>query len=205
MKALDLLGQRFGRLLVIGKGPTNRFNHSTWKCLCDCGMESVTETQKLRSGHSQSCGCAFREKIGKVQFRHGACVGELTPEYRSWSAMIDRCENSRSADFADYGGRGIRVCDRWRQDFAAFRADMGPRPKGSSIDRLDNDRGYEPENCAWRTPRQQARNKRNTLRVTLPDGSLVVLSEYAELHGVDYHCMYARHIRGQPLLKDPQS
>lgn len=201
MKALDLTGQRFGRLVAKSRGPANKFKHSTWHCVCDCGTETVTETQKLRSGHSQSCGCAFRETIGKVQLRHGACVGGLTAEYNAWSSAVDRCENPNAECFPNYGGRGIRMSPEWRTDFANFLADMGKRPKGTTLDRIDVNGHYERGNCRWATPAVQARNKRNNIYVALEDGTKVILKDFARMHGVDYHCMYARHVRGQPLLK----
>lgn len=200
MKKLDLAGKRFGRLVAISAAPANKFNHSTWLCECDCGNRTVTETQKLRSGHSQSCGCAFRETIGKTQLRHGQCVNGTTPTYQAWSTAIDRCENPKNRKYADYGGRGIKMCTKWRKDFAAFRKDMGDRPSGRTLDRINNDGNYEPGNCRWATPSEQKMNRRNTIRVTV-NGKATTLLQLAIDTGIAYHCLYARHSRGRPLLR----
>jgi hypothetical protein len=161
MKVIDMLGQRFGRLLVVARAEKNLRGGARWRCLCDCGKTTVLLRQRLRTGHTQSCGCYQREQLGKRSRVHGR-QGSLT--WRSWQNMITRCYNPNVAKFKYYGGRGITVCDRWRESlgFVRFLADMGERPSfAHSIDRFPNiDGNYEPTNCRWATRSQQSKNRR---------------------------------------------
>lgn len=135
--------------------------------LCECGVEKEINRSNVKSGKVKSCGCYLREHAranmenNKAAFTGArASHGEFgSPTHRSWAAMIQRCTNKRRANFEYYGGRGISVCDRWR-DFAAFLADMGPRPDGTSLDRIDNSGNYEPGNCRWVTHKEQCNNRR---------------------------------------------
>jgi hypothetical protein len=151
---LRLRGRRFGRLTVV------RFSHSDlstrWICRCDCGTIIVASANHLIPGQVKSCGCLYRDTRVGSPIRHGMSG---TSEHRIWKTMRQRCENPRSSRFKDYGGRGIRVCARWRK-FENFFADMGRRPPGRSIDRIDNDGNYEPKNCRWATAMQQRHNRR---------------------------------------------
>lgn len=174
--ALELTGQRFGRLRVVERAE-NRGHHVRWRCICDCGAESIVGVDQLRSGDTQSCGCLHREvssRIGKRYIshataslvKHGATRnGRVTPEYSSWAGMVARCENPRHIGFERYGARGISVCPRWRGSFEAFLEDMGSRPVGCSIDRIDNDSNYEPGNCRWATHKEQRANQRRAMAV----------------------------------------
>src|SRR5688572_14590197 len=120
-----MIGQRFGRRVVVARAE----GRDRWNVRCDCGSEGVTRGAHLRAGKSTSCGCLKVERTREARTTHGATTnGTKTPEYEIWSSMIKRCENPRHQAFADYGGRGITVCDRWRQSFSAFLEDMGPRP-----------------------------------------------------------------------------
>lgn len=193
--ALNLLGERFGRLVVVERGPLNRHRKATWRCQCDCGRETVSVAGNLRSGRSTSCGCRTKERTSEVSSTHGMSA---TREYRIWSGMIDRCRRRRRKDFAHYGGRGIRVCERWQNSFEAFFADMGPRPSPAhSIDRIENEGDYEPDNCRWATKREQLNNTRRSRFVAFR-GERMSVADAARAAGAvaPAHCCAHRLDRG---------
>lgn len=181
----DLTGQRFGMFTVIefaGTQPRKpNGSYSIWKVRCDCSSEKVVRASSLLRGISTSCGCRRAETNAARFRRHG---GSGTPLFRIWKNMISRCTNPRRDSFPLYGGRGIMVCDRWREDFAAFHQDMGGTYKpGLTLDRIDNDGPYSPNNCRWATRHEQARNKRNNRPIDTPIGRML-LCEAAERSGL---------------------
>lgn len=160
---ISLIAQRFGRLTVIE--PSQRRNHRTmWRCQCDCGSTCVVWSISLRKGATKSCGCLRAEVTRKRVTTHGA---SKSPEFQAWAEILKRCLNVNSKAFPHYGGRGVNICQRWRNSFENFLADMGRRPAGRcglrplySIDRINNDGNYEPSNCRWATVSEQNKNRR---------------------------------------------
>lgn len=155
-----MIGKRFGRLTVIREIEKARCGHKRYLCQCDCGNLSQPLGIGLRSGNTKSCGCLQREVAATSNTKHGNSTRSVrSTEHRIWTSMRKRCQNKNDESFPRYGGRGIRVCERW-QKFEDFLADMGRRPPGTSLDRIDNNGNYEPKNCRWAPLTVQARNQR---------------------------------------------
>lgn len=161
MKIVDITGQRFGRLIVIAKTDKRASGCVMWKCVCNCGNITEVRSDKLKSEHTQSCGCLQRERVIEASTTHGhRSGGKFSPTYVSWVGMKQRCNDSKKDNYKYYGGRGIIICDEWQTSFVDFLNDMGERPVGKTIDRIDPNGNYERSNCRWATMSQQYMNKR---------------------------------------------
>jgi len=160
---------------------TKRSDEVMWVCACDCGNTCSVRSKALRNGVTRSCGCLHKELLSRSRKTHGMSETKLC---QVWSGIKKRCINPRQKAYADYGGRGIRVCDRWIDSFDNFLLDMGLPPGDKhTIDRIDNDGDYEPSNCRWATRSEQARNKRNSIRITLY-GKTLSISDWADETGL---------------------
>ncbi len=194
----DLTGLPFERLHVLGfadnDGPKDA--RRRWRCECACGGYVIAQGKLLLNGQRRSCGCIRAEhaRAANIKRRHG---GVDSPEYETWKSMLTRCTNPNSDAWENYGGRGIKVCNRWLNSFPDFLTDMGPRPSlDYSIDRFpDNDGNYEPGNCRWATVKEQGRNRRTNLNLTV-EGETRCLKEWAEISGVNRTTISARLRRG---------
>ena len=162
-KLVNLIGNRYGRLVILERDQSKPLasggRRVYWICECECGSVISRTGHDLKDGSIKSCGCLNREQAASVKYSHGK---HNSPTYYSWQAMKSRCENPRNWKYNQYGGRGIKVCDRWRNSFINFMQDMGERPSGYTLDRIDPNGNYEHNNCRWATPKQQANNKRNS-------------------------------------------
>ena len=186
-------GERHGRLTVIQEAkprirPCGRKRRMV-TCTCDCGTTRVVRLSHLRSGSSTSCGCTRDETF--TGFKHGYCS---TPTYSSWHEMLRRCREPQNKNYVNYGGRGIAVCARWVK-FENFLEDMGERPDGRTLDRLDNNGNYEPDNCRWATWPEQQRNKRTSVLLTY-QGVTQCLSDWADSIGMSVDALRRRIHRG---------
>lgn len=172
----DHTGQKYGKLTCV-----SYLGKSRWLCKCDCGGESTVRSADLTTGNTKSCGCNHEH--------HGLTH---TPEFRVWVGILRRCYDLRSEDFKNYGERGILVCDRWRYSFSNFYADMGQRPTPQhSIDRIDNNLGYSPENCQWSTRKEQGRNRRVNHFIT-HNGETLCLQDWANRIGIGHTSLLQR-------------
>ena len=181
----DLQGQRFGRLVVKRFLYTRGHEATYWLCVCDCGTEKAVRAGNLRSGNTKSCGCR------QGTYRHDKYRSKV---YLAWGGMLQRCENPKDPSYRNYGGRGITVCEQWH-DFVVFYADMGDPPTGLSLDRIDNDGNYEPENCRWASLSEQQRNCRHNHLVTF-QGKTQCLAAWAQEVSINQSTIQRRLHRG---------
>lgn len=158
--ALNLVGEKYGRLTVLSKHGKNKRGEISWLCRCDCGTVKPIIAGHLRKGNTKSCGCYHRDAVTS----HGMTK---MPTFRSWESMKQRCLNPNNRAYSEYGGRGIKVHSQWIDSFDTFLSDMGDRPKGTSLDRIDVNGDYTPSNCRWATRSEQQRNKRVTAYLKL--------------------------------------
>ena len=195
-RALNLTGERFGRLVVVKRVENDKHGNARWLCKCDCGGETITTTTCLRQGHTHSCGCYGLEQLKKGSKASVTHNLSRTPLYQSWTLMKQRCFNSDRRDWMEYGGRGITMCDEWLDSKMFFKwALENDYEKGKTLDRIDVNGNYEPSNCRWATLKEQGRNKRNNIHVTV-NGTEYVLSELAEQFNLPYPTVWQRYKQG---------
>lgn len=200
--AIDLTGRKFERLTVL-RLEGRRGRRLFWACKCDCGTEIAVRGSHLTSGGTLSCGCLHSERSSaRTHVLHAANTktglsGSAT--YSVWCGMRSRCSNPRNAYYAYYGGRGIQVCERW-QKFENFVTDMGAKPDGLTLDRIDNSRGYEPGNCRWVSRRIQQNNRRNN-RILTYMGKTATIAEWASALGMKFNTLHNRLDTGWSVAK----
>lgn len=182
-------GERHNRLTAVARVEVNKHGKAIWSFLCSCGNEHKATACSVRSGNTKSCGCQNIEALAARNKTYGASDSS---EYNTWCAMIGRCTNPNNHAFDYYGGRGITVCDLWRQSFEAFYADMGPKPTPKhTIERMENNGSYCKENCKWATRSEQARNRRS-IRTIIVNGKTMSLAEAVERSGLIYITVWRR-------------
>lgn len=198
-RAKNLKGCRFGRLVAISPlPPLSTADGCRWRCICDCGNFCIIKARLLTyKNGTRSCGCIVADlnrskpkHRPSTNIKHGHSSRSVSPEYVCWSSMIQRCTNPKHASYKNYGERGIHVCQRWLESFEAFLADMGERPTARhSIDRIDNNLGYEPANCRWATLSEQASNRRGSIKLNV-FGRPASVKEVAERYGIPERTLY---------------
>ena len=188
-KLKDLTGQRFGRLSVIERAENSNAGKSRWKCLCDCGNETIVQSAHLISGHTQSCGCLNGQNHGMYGSRY----------YILWIAIKNRCLNPNFKYYKNYGGRGITICDEWRNDFKSFYDYVSQLEhfgeEGLTLDRINNNGNYEPDNLRWADKKTQSENKRTNIIVEY-DGKKITLKESSKKSGINYGTLKSRYHAG---------
>jgi hypothetical protein len=178
----DLTNRRFERLTAIEICGRDSHGRMKWLCACSCGKSIEVSSLNLITGNTRSCGCLYADIFREISTTHGL---EKHPLYGVWSTMKSRCYNPNCAEYPNYGGRGIRVCERWKSSFVNFLADMGERPsKKYSIDRKNNDGNYDPNNCKWATRKEQGRNQRSNRYLEI-HGRRMILSDWAREFGTN--------------------
>jgi hypothetical protein len=188
----DLTGLAFGLLTVVEFAGRDEHGRARWRSRCRCGGEAVSEAYNLKSANTASCGCVRRQKITAASRKHGQ---KGTPLYQRWKGMIQRTTDPKAKKFDAYGGRGIKVCDRWRS-FENFAADMGPTFREDlTLERLNVNGDYEPTNCTWATMTDQARNRRNNHVITW-QGETMALAAWEEALGLPRRILSGRLRRG---------
>lgn len=192
---VDISNKTFGMATVLGfagEDRTTKQVRNLWWCQCKCGTVFKPRGDHLKSGNTTNCGCVRRIAVGNACRTHGHCNNrQHTTEYRIWCAIIQRCTTAACPGYKHYGGRGITICDRWRESFELFFSDMGQRPKGHSIDRIDVNGNYEPSNCRWTTHREQMQNTRRNHFITF-QGKTLCVTEWARRIGLHPATLFKR-------------
>lgn len=205
----DETGNRYGRLVVIKRVCNSKSRSAKWLCRCDCGNETTPNGFQLRNGQTKSCGCLRKELASKriiktmadgirrkpyKEYKYKTHRMSNSPEYLSWSSMKERCSNPNVISYKNYGARGIIVCDSWMKSFNNFYKDMGGRPTGASLDRIDNNGNYCSDNCKWSSKKQQQNNRRSNNLIKY-NGKEHTLMEWSEMLGIKYGTLSSRIVR----------
>ena len=180
-RQVNMIGSKYNKLTVTRESTDSPAGKKKWLCRCDCGNNVTAQGSNLRTGHVKSCGCLKKELAGAHLITHGMCG---SPSHRIWKGIKARCNNPNVKGFKYYGGRGIKVCDRWNS-FENFFADMGERPEGLTIERIDTNDDYKPSNCKWATWTEQERNRTNNRMITY-EGKTQCLAAWAEEKKMNY-------------------
>lgn len=196
----NLIGKIFGRLIVLKRVENDKYGNIKWLCKCSCGNEKIIFGSSLTRNRTRSCGCLKKEFAGIQTLKHGhARRGKQSKIYAIWTHIINRCTNKNNSDYKDYGGRGIKICYRWSnknpKGFENFYKDVGNPPKGKSLDRINNEDNYKPNNWRWATSKQQARNRRNN-HLILYNNKNLCLAEWEEITGIKQSIIRKRLKRG---------
>ena len=197
MRYIDLTGQTFNRLTVLKYAGPDAEGRSLWHCLCECGNKKTTKSSYLKKGRVKSCGCMSidqKRNAAKSQ-SHPLSRRNKPVARRCWQNMIARCTDINGKDWPNYGGRGITVCERWLESFANFFEDMGDPDTGMTLDRIDANGPYSPENCRWATRKEQGNNRRNNRWLTV-DGQTMTMAQWAEHAGISWATIQTRLSRG---------
>lgn len=191
---INMIGEKIGKLTVVNRSH-KRGTFTYWECLCECSKKTIVRSDNLRSKHTKSCGCLKATSNGITK--------RYPYEYSSWGSMRRRCTNPKDKAYKDYGGRGIKVCNRWMFSFKNFIQDMGRKPKGYSIERINNNGNYEPSNCKWATQEEQNNNKRGGFRCRYLTfgGKTLNLVGWSRVTGLPYTTITKRLALGWSLEK----
>ena len=180
-KIINMVGQKYEKLTVLSQVGVNKSGEKMYECLCECGNKKIIRGNSMRRGLTTSCGCYRSKYISSKNKVHENCG---TPTYKSWTAMKSRCLNPNTTAYQNYGGRGIKICDEW-MNFENFLKDMGEKPKGKTLDRIDFNGNYEPSNCRWASIQEQNRNTRQNVMITY-NGETLCMKEWAERLSIPY-------------------
>ena len=189
--AKDRTGERFGRLVAVARVGASKSRNVRWLCRCDCGSDVTVSSSALVAGATRSCGCLRTDLASERKKTHGLSG---TRAFKAWDNARRRCYQPKDKRFPKYGGRGIGMCQRWRDDFASFYEDMGECPPGMTIERIDVDGDYEPSNCKWADRNEQAMNRRSRVQMEL-NGEKLCLAEYCRRTGDSYSALKTKLYR----------
>ncbi len=206
-KFINEVGNTYGRLTVLEQGPSVKYSNKPvvmWVCKCVCGSIRVTSGGSLRYGSTRSCGCLSADTAVRVHTKHGhSRRSNSSKTYRTWESMLSRCTCKTDPRYTTYGGIGIDVCDKWRK-FENFLEDMGEKPEGLTLDRVDNNLGYSKENCRWATQIEQSNNTRRNI-FYIYNGITRTLKAWCRELNLNYHTVRARLQKGMPFEDAIQS